>query len=129
MDDPLDSTSPITDTAGNAGAAGVHSIATPPIVYSLEYLDNTTNVWHSGPPAPPTDAGLPPGTQLNPVTGEIAAYNPSGDAPYRGAPWLHASTAVPSPPSTTTYTVRDHGTDSLGAAGTEQFQLTCQRQR
>jgi Ricin-type beta-trefoil lectin domain len=113
MNDPLDSTSPIVDTAGNTGAGSpvVRSQATPPITYSLQYLDNTTNKWVAGPP---------PGTQLNPVTGEIAAYNFAGDAQYKGAPWVKAATAA----GTNTYTVRDHGTDSLGAAGTEQFQLT-----
>jgi hypothetical protein len=111
MNDPLDSTSPITDTYGSAGTVGAISHATPPVRYYLWYL-NTSNVWQFDPP---------PGTQINPNTGVIAAYGP-------GAPLLVASPLAEIPgtfggPSSVTYTVRDHGKDSVGAVGTEQFQI------
>ena len=114
MNDPLDSTSPITDTYGSGGSPVVYSQATPPVTYSLKYL-NSANVWIAGPP---------PGTQINKTTGVIASYNATGSSRrgHRSQDWTTGSSAVPS--GSVTYTVRDHGTDSVGAVGTEQFQLT-----
>ena len=114
MNDPLDSTSPITDTYGSAD--GVLSQTPGPVHYYLWYLSTGTPPWVLDPP---------PGTQINPTTGVISAYNgalaagsTTGTAPN--------SEIVGGPPATgsVTYTVRDHGKDALGAVGTEQFQLT-----
>jgi hypothetical protein len=119
MNDPLDSTSPITDTADQppgtgAGNPTVVSHDTPPVTYSLQYL-NSSNVWTTlGTDSPP------PGTQINTTTGEIEPYN-GGDEPNRGTNWTNGSSPVSGPE---TYTVRDHGKDSLGAQGTTQFELT-----
>jgi len=108
MNDPLDSTSPITDTYGNAG--GILSHATPPVTYSLWWLSpSVTMPWASGPP---------PGVQINSVTGEVAAYGPGAVA--LGTPWIHNASAAT---GTNTYTIRDHGQDSVGAKGTEQYQV------
>ena len=112
MDDPLDSTSPITDTAGSSGAGSpvVRSIDVPPVIYFLWYLDNNTNTWQLAPP---------PGTQVNTVTGEVASYN--GTDPL--VPLGHDIFGAAAVPGTETYTVREHGKDTLGAVGTTQYQL------
>ena len=117
MDDPLDSTSPITDTAGATGAGSptVFSHAVPPINYYLWYLDKTSNTWVLKPP---------PGTQISPITGEIDAYSGTatiGPPPDKIAGDIYG--LAPAPGTAITYTVRDHGKDTVGAVGTEQFQL------
>ena len=113
MNDPLDSTSPIIDTYG--GTDGVISHATPAVHYFLWYLSNS-NVWQYDPP---------PGTQINPTTGEISSYN--GTFPAGTVTGTAPNSEIVGGPSaantSVTYTVRDHGKDTLGAIGTEQFQL------
>ena len=105
MNDPLDSTSPITDTYGSVN--GINSHATPPVTYSMWYL-SPSNVWISG---------EPPGTQLNTTTGELASYNGTSNS----GTWTHTTTAMTG--TTVSYTVRDHGQDAVGAKGTTQYQI------
>jgi putative Ig domain-containing protein len=109
MNDPPNAIgeSPGTITYGSDGNPVVNSIPTPPVYYSLWWLDGTT--WDPGPPL---------GVQINKVTGEIASYN---GGPGLGVDWSHSG--VPALHSTTTFTVRDHGEDAVGAKGTEQFQI------
>ena len=106
LNDPV--TSPVTVTYGSDGSPVVFSQATPPVTYYMWYL-NTSNTWQ---PAPP------PGVQINPVTGVISAEGngaPAISGDQQGGAALLGSI---------TYTIRVHGKDSLGAIGTEQFQVT-----
>jgi hypothetical protein len=111
MDDPLDSTSPITDTAGSSGAGSpvVRSMDVPPVTYYLWYLDPTGNTWKLDPP---------PGVQINTSTGVVSSYNGHD---HIGTD-LYNSAAIP--PGSVTYIIRDHGKDSLGAVGTTQYEIT-----
>ena len=89
-------TSPITVTYGSDGSPSVDSHATGTVTYNIWYLNTSLNAWLPG---------GPPGATINPVTGVISA------------------TGAPIPAGSVTYTVRVHGKDSVGAIGTEQFQL------
>ena len=118
MDDPLDSTSPITDTAGNAGAGSpvVHSQARP----ADHVLDGVPGQHRPTSGSPTASSGYADSTR---IPGSCAAYNRSGNAPDRGSLWIKVAVTAPTS-GTITYTVRDQGMDSLEAAGAEQFQVT-----
>ena len=116
MNDPLDSTSPIIDTYGSAGNPVVTGHTTPPVTYSMWWLD-PSNVWVPG---------EPPGVQINTTTGEVAAYDGtsgSGKAipPATNSSWDNGG--IPTSTGTVTYTIRDHGQDAVGAKGTTQYQI------
>ena len=120
MNDPLDSTSPITDTAsqppGN-GAAGVHSTdITGPVTYYLWYLNDNTNTWQFDPP---------PGTRINTTTGVISSYDGMNPGVYPAGTSTGGFIYGGHPdPGSVSYIVRDHGRDTgSGAVGTTQFEL------